>query len=510
MNNPGLVLGDFGRKLVLIIGDFNIDTKPFVERGLLVEKVKIEDAKKSFLMAKAIIVADFPSKFRLIKRSFDEIFADADDYGITKIVLVHNHEDLIKLGWTLTQSAKAQLELTSNLTAVSEKIARYSPGPPAIDMEVTCHGEVVLNDEIKLLLQRSFYDCEKIHVHSIGGGQASLNLFKIYPWVGKSNVGPSPSPYFAKIAGHREIKQEKNNYQLYSDNYIPFHYRPNCRLERCVSTRNYSSLVGDFVDEAIPLRFALRDVHYSGIIFSLFEKTLKGFRSQPYVARTGSMRDVLPNFAKERVKLHELISKVDVINEAVNLGLKSSPEKMLDGLVNACPTTCMTGPYHGDLHFGNVMVKGDDAILIDFFSVKGSAPLTADPATLEISLCFKFDKDEKVDFDTWKDFIDEAYDPIQLLKPLALSEHIPNEVSWLRRAIREIRHILRGCECCDEEIQVMVATYLMRIARLADMDVLSTEFRCRAYALVVAERIINHLNTKTAVANESTGNKVNA
>ena len=56
------------------------------------------------------------------------------------------------------------------------------------------------------------------------------------------------------------------------------------------------------------------------------------------------------------------------------------------------------------------MVCRGDSILIDFGSV-ADGPLTADPATLEVSLVFGTDaEDDAKHFDEWKAFVDNAYD----------------------------------------------------------------------------------------------------
>ena len=61
-------LDNFDRSTVLIIGDYHIDEAPFKERNLNIKKVNLEKAVSYFNNIKAIIVADFPSKYGLIKR----------------------------------------------------------------------------------------------------------------------------------------------------------------------------------------------------------------------------------------------------------------------------------------------------------------------------------------------------------------------------------------------------------------------------------------------------------
>jgi hypothetical protein len=210
---------------------------------------------------------------------------------------------------------------------------------------------------------------------------------------------------------------------------------------------------------------------------------------------------------KGRIKLDELMKKNDVITRAQALGLTATPQELHDNICAAAKLlSCIEGPNHGDLHTGNVMVRGGDAILIDFGSTN-SGPLTADPATLEASLMFGTDslETEKV-FPEWRVFIDEIYGPqvTTTLHPPALFETKPGHFSWLRRSLRELRHVLLACEGSAEEAKLILATYLMRYARL-DIELLKHDeaktlaFDRHCYALVVAERVVKGLLTGTMV-----------
>jgi hypothetical protein len=155
--------------------------------------------------------------------------------------------------------------------------------------------------------------------------------------------------------------------------------------------------------------------------------------------------------------------------------------------------------HHGDLHSGNVMVRGKDAILIDFSAVK-DGPISADVAALEVSLTFGTDASEKVDdFAIWKQLIDEIYErALRNLPPMG--EKTPSPYSWLRKAIREIHHVSLGCDCKPEERKAIFAAYLIRFARLDIEDFGEPKLKKlssdrHAYALVVAERIIKSLTT---------------
>ncbi len=128
-----------------------------------------------------------------------------------------------------------------------------------------------------------------------------------------------------------------------------------------------------------------------------------------------------------RIKLDELLKKTDVIERARQLGLTATPQEHHEKICAAAkPRTYMMGPYHADLHTGNVMVRGGDAILIDFGSTS-HGPLTADPATLEASLMLERSHGKKKKrFQEWRVLIDEIYgQQITTLHPPALFETKP-------------------------------------------------------------------------------------
>jgi hypothetical protein len=148
------------------------------------------------------------------------------------------------------------------------------------------------------------------------------------------------------------------------------------------------------------------------------------------------------------------------------------------------------------------MVRGSDAILIDFSSA-AKGPLTGDPAALEVSLMFGTDKfDAPNSFPEWRGFVDEMYASAETLRPPALFGCRPTPYSWLRRALRELRHVLLACDAEAEEAKIVLATYLMRYARLDMEDLPTDELRDlalwrHAYALVIAERLVNGLGGAT-------------
>lgn len=510
-----LRIGDFTRNVVVILANFPVPTAPFLERKLVVQQESLESVRESYATCRAIIVADYPSKFGFIIECIDALLPEAENHGIAIRVLLHSESDVdIATRKFHDKLGSENFKLITQLTGLAEDIARYSAGPPVGKCIIDGIEKIEnLDGDCLLLLRRAFYDCKKIHIEPIHGGKDSSHLLKVYAWLDRSDIKSGLLPFFVKISEPEKIKIEKERYRSYTDLFISFQYRPNCRIERCVGIKNKALLVGNFVEDAFPLRDALKDSYQTGIIFSLFEKSLKGFRRQPFVAKSNEAAGNLRTFVTDRIGVDELAQRADVIARARELGLCDGVRDLATRLVNCCSlSACITSPIHGDLHSGNVMVRGNDAILIDFSAVTASGPLTADPATLEVSLSFNVGSDllllksgtgqedeDKKYFQKWQRFIDTVYNPSQLLQPMTITDQVPDEFSWLRRAIREIRHVLIGCDCSEEEIKVVIACYLMRLARVCSRDRTERkdkfDFDLHAYALVIAERIIKDVES---------------
>lgn len=161
---------------------------------------------------------------------------------------------------------------------------------------------------------------------------------------------------------------------------------------------------------------------------------------------------------------------------------------------------CRWGPIHGDLHAGNVMVRRGDAIVIDFGSIANGPP-TTDLASLEVNLAFGSDSGRTAkSFTAWKRFVDHCYHSIPDIRPPNLAVDTTG-FAWLRRAVREIRHMALGCDGHKDEYAVTLASELMRISRIPTKASLkkskdSHATARHAYALVVANRIIQALLVK--------------
>ena len=485
------------RRNILQVGSLKFESRPFKIRGMEVVKVDIKNVRDGLNEACAIIVAEQADKMGFIREAFKSLKPLAENYGLSFVAIAESntHWKLLQQYWKELKIGDPENIYTLDLDAIeiaAENIRNYDPGPPLGKPKIL-NLDTPLSRHMRHILRRAFCDCDRIYLEPLGGGKASLGVFCVHAWLKKSVVGPRPLPFFIKIDESQRIEAELANYHYYAEFYIPFYLRPNLDQERCVKIKRLSAIVGNFVEDARPLRNALRSNEAPGVLFSLFENSLKGFRAQPSDKNTDEWS--LEDFVTDRARTKE-ISK-EVIRCAQKLGLKLLPADIESLLIKKIKGVKQHfRPYHGDLHSGNIMVRGKDAILIDFSSVQ-NGPLAADPAALEVSLVFSIDDNDRLkQFGEWKKFVNEIYkgNPTHQLPS---AEKKPGSFSWLRKAIREIRHVLLGCDYKQKETTAILATYLIRFARLPLEDCKNSLKRLdllhHAYALVVAERIVKSL-----------------
>jgi hypothetical protein len=484
------------RNQVLVVGAEELATVEFKQRYLELKFVTEEEAPKYFNVATAVVVAAPARKFALIKNCLSGLFLQAEDHQLAQAIVVHSLEDLVQVDAMRKKefpTSQAKIVLGYELWRAAELAARHDPGPPASEVKIE-PDSISLSVDDRLLLRRAFFDCERIFLEKITGGRASMAVFRVHAWLRPEYciAGPRPLPFFVKLADPSSIEQEKEKYRQFAERFIPFNLRPNIDQSRCVRTRNMAVLAGDFVDDAVPLRKCLKLGMAVGALFALFETSLKGFRLQPFASGKSPLPGGLTGFARDRIKLSEMPE--EILSRARGFGLSLSPGQLWDSLQQASEKIAsIMGPCHGDLHAGNVMVRGGDAIVIDFYSVE-NGPLTADPAALEVSLMFGKDEDDNgIAPEDWRAFVAQIYPPEpHSLHPPALSESQPGPFSWLRRSVRELRHILLACNMHEHEAKIILATYLIRFARLGKNALDEGDdvaFDRHAYALVVAERI---------------------
>src|SRR5688500_758321 len=137
--SDSLLVSDFNRRNILVIGDIQFNEAPFKERRLQIIRTTVEDASAHYRFGKAILVTAATSKKKLIKDCFEKLFPEAENYGITHRILIQNDHDYAAIKEIETTARLDKFHLYENIIDLAETIARYSPGPP--DLGVKIEGE---------------------------------------------------------------------------------------------------------------------------------------------------------------------------------------------------------------------------------------------------------------------------------------------------------------------------------------------------------------------------------
>lgn len=494
------------RTLVLVLGEHAFDRKPFSDRRLILENSVVDEAISRLGLARALIVAEPPGKFDRLKHYFETILPQAEEHGLTIRILIHSEAERTQIIGGLRDSKKARdkqcasvdvfLENEEGIHDAAEQIARAYMSPLISKTSFEGFNEFEFDREKKTLFLRAFYDAEDLHIRQLTGGFAAEGVYRVHAFL-KGDGGRvlgEPQPFFVKFASHEAIERERQHYQMTVAPCIPYDLRPNLDKRRCVRGSKLSAIVGNMVEGVSGLRKALKEQLGFGVISNLFERTLSGLRARGF--EQGSLRAAgLETYVSERIRVGDFQKQIATVCFAKQFDKDLDPvvitQRLIELSKNVSHRVCL---IHNDLHDGNVFVRSSYAIVIDFERLT-EGPLTADPCCLEVSLLFKTENSDDSTFDIWRTFVDSCYD----CSPSAPeADNAPHVCSWQRHAVREIRKVLFGCNAEPREILIMLATHLLRFARLdIELSESSANFHLcvkrHAYALVIASKIVKRL-----------------
>lgn len=339
--------------------------------------------------------------------------------------------------------------------------------------------EIQLTQTQQILVKRAFWDCERLYLRPLEEGLSGAMVLLAFPALKQTYYTSRwPTPYCVKIAPRAEALTEYKTHRERVDPYIPFHLGPQVIAERCFLGANQGIVVTDFVEESESFVDCARAGRASAAIAGLFNRTLHGwYRDAKEVL--APLRGYLPVagvIPKERMR------------RARELGAKRS-QKALQGLLRRRKQKLLlVGPIHGDLNAGNILIRGGDAVVIDFSKHQKEGALLFDAASLEASLLVKgFAKDDR-DTAVWLDSIIAAYDRDALLSTPPYID--PDSHScWFFESIRQIRRYARQMERGKQQYGVMLSAALLKLAA-KDLQLPEREEGSRAAAYVLAERVL--------------------
>ena len=304
---------------------------------------------------------------------------------------------------------------------------------------------------------------------------SGARVFAVYAEFPEGEAAPYPLPYFAKIHSCKHILKEYEAYDRFVSRYVPFSQRPNCEPKRCFLGLTDGILVGDFVDNSESLADVVQPNGARGIIHSLFDDALRGWRQQAYYREERiSLSDVRANILKpERIKsVH--------VKAAKTFGATMSPYELTLLLDESAKHLYRRGPVHGDLNTQNIRVRNGEAVLIDFYK-SNIGPLVADLASLEIAICFSMEADaswnledqkayeDSSRFNEWRRHIDTLFkfvaNKFGMVPPL---QEQPCAHDWMWSACRQLRLMAHYIEPNEGAYGSLLGAYLLRMAMFPD------------------------------------------
>lgn len=267
---------------------------------------------------------------------------------------------------------------------VAEYIQKYPLGPPPnLALNPTVYDvrnvERDLESEDVVILRRAFWNCSKLTLMENQEGRSGVSTFRAFAALAGDTVGTSrPFEYFVKVGNRDQIAKEYRAYNLSALEHIPYHLGPRLRLDRCALGASRGIIVCDYVNGAEKLRDCAKDGRAVPIIANLFNTTLRNW---------------LDNMTPIDVPLSEFLTdrmpkKIPKRRQAKirKLGRTHTAKELSDLVQSMASAPILAGSIHGDLHALNVLVRGGDAIVIDFEKAEDRAPLLRDLAALESGL----------------------------------------------------------------------------------------------------------------------------
>ncbi len=348
----------------------------------------------------------------------------------------------------------------------------------------------------KLMLQRSFHDCGELYLDYVSEtGHSGVPVYIAHADIKQSpgarcllTSGPRKVPFFVKIGSRRKITKEWRNYELYVRQQIPFHLAPRLVNERCELGAKSGIIVGDFVEGSESLGECSQDGRATTPIGTLFEHTLRSWHRHAQNEDGRLLNNSLQGLLKDDVPLSRLdqsrtLHQVETTVEDFRRKLRQRGTDKL-----------LWGQIHGDLHAGNIRVRGSDAILIDFLST-GVGPLLADPAALEISLAIRVPRNRDFDAKAWTKVMWSLLEKDALSQPPGVNDPT-DKYAWLAACVRQIRLHAMPMQRSPDQYACVLAYFLYQAAaKDTDSDLSSDpngheEYR-RASAYAFGERLLN-------------------
>jgi hypothetical protein len=401
------------------------------------------------------------------------------------------------------------LECPDIWSDVAVRLRNYPPDvPPHHDLKIDAIDSdgtpLSLTPEQDILVRRAFSNCSSIQLEGLKNGLSGVLTFRTFAHLRDldgAGGGEWPFHYFVKIGERAKISKEYSKYREIALEHIPYHLGPRLRLDRCALGHSQGIIVSDYVTGAEPLKDCARDGRAVPVIANLFNSTLCAWRNN---ARPEQMRlqEYLQEYLCERTSLPSTAHSKPLTVPAHRkplvdaYGESKSPEELKTLFMAMDSRPVLVGVVHGDLHATNVLVRGNDAIVIDFEKVRIHAPLLWDMASLEGGLFVDgFVGDRRSGPDVLKSVECLYKTPAFDFKGEVVPCHPSDGSTWFFDSVRQVRMQARQIERAPRQYALALAVALLKKAckdedfRKEKTEGLSRE-DVRALAYVLSERIL--------------------
>ncbi len=357
-----------------------------------------------------------------------------------------------------------------------------------IDVVDSRGRQIVLGETRELLLKRAFDNCEAVHLRQMQDGLSGVVVFRaLAEHAGGLEGSGWPVLYFVKIGDRQKITDEYEKYQGHALLYIPFNLGPRLTLERCGLGAHEAIIVGDFVEQAEALKNCASGGRAAHALSNLFNRTLRAWHN---AAEGQNSRTVFECLA-ERYPT-EIPDEREPLIRAY--GGTHSLQYLRSVLEQVKAKPVLIGTIHGDLNASNVLIRGGDAIVIDFEQLTEGMPLVYDAASVEAGLFVDGFAEDPREPLAILESIAPLYQSKQLfdwLKPC----HPKDGSSWFYECVRLVRLQAQQFQLAPDQYATALAfAYIKKACNKHVFCDRRDELRALGY--VFAERIVELINPK--------------
>jgi len=351
-----------------------------------------------------------------------------------------------------------------------------------------------LTESEEILLRRAFQEALEIRLTEVQRGFSGSRVFMAYEKEQRNSVGHWTQPRLVKIGARGSVVREVAAMEKVSP-FVPFELRPNLLV--AIEGTSRALYTADFVDMSETLLKAAREGRAEAALSNFFNRIMRVWRdcAWEYPLSTKSLAqeaEDLKMFSVDQIKPEYLESQ-----SFVECGYD------VNRLWNRLKTIRLphrVATIHADLHGDNVRIRGDDAILIDLGSLRGTdavgegAPICFDVAMLEVALAFQCHGGDGNTGFNQREWSKEISDYYELDRIQSASRRDSDRLSsWMHGPLQRIRAFGIYEQSFPYEYAVALAIGMWRWCKFPVSQLGDVDHGRRVVALKTGARLIEQI-----------------